>query len=281
MTVSSHAKINLGLHILRKREDGYHDIDTVFHRIGMADRVTLRRVERGIRCLCSDPAIPTDERNLCVRAARALLDATGNDAGVVIDLEKTIPAGAGLGGGSSNAAAVLRALPSLLSIDIAEDDLFRIAAGLGSDIPYFLHPGSAHATGRGERLSYFMLEVPYWILVTVPPVHVSTAWAYGAFTVDPSLPVRNIRTLLSDNIHNARALVNTLRNDFEPVVFAAYEEVMRTKEILVRTGADFALMSGSGAAVFGLFADEAYAREAADFFAKRHPVSLTPPGHTF
>ncbi|MBL0174410.1 MAG: 4-(cytidine 5'-diphospho)-2-C-methyl-D-erythritol kinase [Ignavibacteria bacterium] len=280
MTLLAHAKINLGLHILRRRDDGYHDIETVFHRVGIADEIAFTKKERGVRFTCDDPAMPVDEGNLCVRAAIALFEATGYDGGIGIDLRKRIPAGAGLGGGSADAAAVLRAAIALLDISIAEDDLHGIAAELGSDVPYFLHPGSAHATGRGELLSYFVLRLPYWIVVVYPGVHVSTPWAYGQFRPDVSLPIRNLRELLLTHIDDPVTLVNTLRNDFEPIVFRAHEDVMRAKEILYRTGADFALMSGSGSSVFGLFRDETYARESAAFFAKTWPAFLTPPYFT-
>jgi 4-diphosphocytidyl-2-C-methyl-D-erythritol kinase len=277
MTVRAYAKINLGLQILRRREDGYHDIETVFHRIGLYDLLVFERMDAGIRLTTNHPEAPEDERNLCHRAATAIFDRCGYAGGVHITLEKRIPIGAGLGGGSADAAAVLRHLPEYLGLRLPEQDRFAIASSLGSDIPYFLHGGSAHARGRGELLTYFELPLPYWILVVVPAIHVSTAWAYGAHAFNPSLPMPPLRELVEEHVDTPNEWVNRLRNDFEPVVFRAHESIMRIKEILYRTGADFALMSGSGSSVFGLFRDEAFARESADFFAKVHTTHLTPP----
>ena len=278
MTLRAFAKINLGLEILRRRDDGYHDIETVFHRVDIADELSFSKKDSGILFKSDDPSLPSDERRLCVWAAAALFRATGYDGGIGIELRKHIPAGAGLGGGSADAAAVLRGAQRLLDIRISEADLHGIAAGIGSDVPYFLHAGSARATGRGEMLSYFALRIPYWIVVVYPEVHVSTAWAYEQFRFNPSLPMHNLRELLMAAIGDPVALVNTLRNDFEPIVFRVHEEVLRAKEILYRTGADFALMSGSGSSVFGLFRDESYARECAAFFGKTWRCFVTAPG---
>lgn len=277
VTVRAHAKINIGLQVVRRRDDGYHDIDTVFHRIGWHDTVAIARAERGIALRCSAPELPTDETNLCVRAARAFCEAAGYDGGLRLELDKRIPTGAGLGGGSADAAAVLRALPSLLDAPLAEEDLFRIALALGSDVPYFLHEGSAHARGRGELLAYFPLRLPYWILTVHPGIHVSTAWAYGALRLAPGLALQPLREILERHLREPAVLVNRIRNDFETVVLPAHDDVLRSKELLYRLGAVFALMSGSGSSVFGWFAGEDEARDAAGFLGARHAVHLTPP----
>jgi 4-diphosphocytidyl-2-C-methyl-D-erythritol kinase len=277
LTVRAYAKINLGLQILRLREDGYHDIETVFHRIALHDDLTFSRLDRGIAIESDTPGAPSDETNLCYRAAAMIFQQCGHAGGARIALRKRIPIGAGLGGGSADAAAVLLHLPGYLGIPISEQDRFDIAAAIGSDVPYFLRKGSAHARGRGELLSYFSLSVPYWILLVYPGIHVSTAWAYNSFTFNPHLPVHPLKELVAGQMHQPTALVNTLRNDFEPVVFRAHETVMRVKEILYRTGADFALMSGSGSSVFGLFRDEQLARESARFFSMTYFTHLTAP----
>lgn len=277
MDILAHAKINLGLQIVRRRDDGYHDIDTIFHRVDIADRLSFSRRERGITLSCSDPALPTDGENLCIRAAQSLFDHTGYDGGVHLSLEKTIPTGAGLGGGSADAAAVLRALPAFLDLAVAPSDLRDIAAALGADVPFFLEDASAYARGRGDILSCFDLALPYWIAVVYPDVQVSTAWAYGAFRFNPSLPIIDLRHEILGHLHHPAHLVNRVRNDFEPVVFHRHEEILRIKEILYRTGAAFALMSGSGSSVFGLYADEDEARESCAFFQRRYSAFLTPP----
>lgn len=277
VTVPAHAKINIGLQVVRRRDDGYHDIDTVFHRIGWHDTLAIARGERGITLRCTLPGLPADEGNLCVRAARMWCEAAGYDGGLRMDLDKRIPVGAGLGGGSSDAAAVLRALPRLLDIPLPEEDLFRIALALGSDVPYFLHDGSAHARGRGELLSYFPLSLPYWIVTVHPGIHISTAWAYSRLHLSPALALQPLREILETHLGEPRLLVNRIRNDFEAVVLPAHEDVLRSKELLYRSGADFALMSGSGSSVFGWYRDETYAREAAAFIGARHAVHVTAP----
>jgi 4-diphosphocytidyl-2-C-methyl-D-erythritol kinase len=277
MTIPVYAKINLGLQIVRRREDGYHDIETVFHRIRLHDTLHFSPHDRGIALDSDSAGAPPDERNLVHRAARAVFECCGFTGGVRISLEKRIPIGAGLGGGSADAAAVLRHLPSYLGRSMTEEERFDIAVSIGSDVPYFLQSGSAHARGRGELLTYFTLSLPYWILLVYPGIHVSTAWAYGAFMFNPHLPLHPLKDLVTANVDAPAVWVNKLRNDFEPIVFKEHEAVMRVKEILYLTGADFALMSGSGSSVFGLFEGESGARDAADFFSKTYFTHLTPP----
>ncbi len=274
----AHAKINLGLHILGRREDGFHELRTIFHRVLLHDELSFRRTVRGVTLSVNRRYIPTDERNLCVRAANAFLAAADVDEGVHITLRKRIPVGAGLGGGSSDAACVLRKLPGLFGIELPEETIRGIALGLGSDVPFFLSEESAYATGRGERLEYFLLDLPYSILIVHPSVHVSTSWAYSQFTPDPGLPQFDLREFLQAHLADPRALAAGLRNDFEPLVFEHYPSVKFAKEQLVALGADVALMSGSGSAVFGLFAEEPAAVAALEALAKKFQVYLTPAG---
>jgi 4-diphosphocytidyl-2-C-methyl-D-erythritol kinase len=277
-TIRAFAKINLGLQILEKRGDGYHNIETVFHRINLYDDITVREYETaGIALSCTDPAVPADSGNLCYTAAKLFFDRIGKAPSIAVHIDKTIPAGAGLGGGSSDAAATLLACNEMYNYPLDGAALSEIAAAIGSDVPYFLHPGSAHARGRGELLEYFTLELPYWIVLANPSIPISTKWAYESFSTDLSLRRIDLKSLLCENIMTPRAWVNTLRNDFESIVFAAYPEIMRIKETLIRGGADFALMSGSGSSVFGLFQDERYAREIADALSRRYGVWITPP----
>ena len=265
------AKINLGLHVLRKRSDGYHDLETVLLRIGWADRLTARPAER-LTLTCSDPALPTDERNLCMQAARRLAEAFGVAQGAALHLDKRVPYGAGLGGGSSDAAATLRLLVELWGLDASEASLHHLAAELGSDVPFFLGPAAAFATGRGERLTPLRdprtgapYRLPFALVVVAPPVHVSTAEAYAL--VHPNATARpDLRALVASNdLARWRA---ELVNDFEAPVFAAHPALRRLKERLVEAGAGYASLSGSGAAVFGVFEDAARAAEAAE--AARH-----------
>lgn len=277
MTLRAYAKINLGLQILGKRPDGYHDIETIFHQIDLYDEIDIVHNESGVHFTTDSPNVPADALNLCVRAATILHDLTGAQGGVEITLRKRIPIGAGLGGGSTDAATVLKGICKLWDLDISLQELHLLSSGLGSDVPFFLDGGTAYATGRGEKLEPLNLSMPYWIVVVTPPVHISTVWAYTNFVLNPHLRRENIKAVVTDGLREPRMLVNKLRNDFEPLVFQQYPEIMRVKELLAKGGADFALMSGSGSSVFGLFSNEPYAKEIIEQLAAHYTVSLTKP----
>ncbi|MBN1448239.1 MAG: 4-(cytidine 5'-diphospho)-2-C-methyl-D-erythritol kinase [Bacteroidetes bacterium] len=279
MTVRSYAKINLGLRILGKRPDGFHTLQTIFHRVNLYDTIRLERTDGGVTLESNRSDIPRDRSNLCVRAAEMLLRGSSGE-GVHIDLQKRIPAGAGLGGGSSNAASVLRALPRLLGMDIPEEEVQEIAAMLGSDVPFFLHDGSAKAGGRGEILEYFPYSCPWWIVLVIPDVHVSTAWAYARLRLrlraQPELP--DLRTALLRAEDHADALNLVMHNDFEGPVLEAFPVIGQIKERLREGGARGVLMSGSGSAVFGLFDDEQAALRSESDFPAHYVTALTAPG---
>jgi 4-diphosphocytidyl-2-C-methyl-D-erythritol kinase len=278
MTVRSYAKINLGLRILRKRPDGYHDLETVFHRIHLFDEIDLLPTEGPLTLETDLTEIPTDSTNLCLRAAQLLKDRARTRSGAAMTLRKRIPVGAGLGGGSSNAAAVLLALKDLWSVRVEREELQTMALSLGSDVPYFLTKGSALATGRGDHLEAIQLNLPYWIVVVVPPVHVSTAWAYKNLTLQDHRGEVSLGDHLQQTTTDHEKLLPALTNDFEPLVLSSYPIVLDSKQQLSRSGARHALLSGSGSAVFGLFPTEEAAREAMEGFSSdQFVVSLTGP----
>lgn len=261
------AKINLGLHVLRRRADGYHDLQTVFLRIPWADRLTARPAE-ALAFTCSDSALPTDGRNLCVRAAWALIEAYGVEEGAELHLEKTLPYGAGLGGGSSDAAATLRLLAEGWGIDASEEELHKIAAALGSDVPFFLSRSpAAYATGRGEKLEPLTgaggepYALPFALVVVVPEDAVATAEAYGWVTpAEADRP--DLRAIVrSNSLARWRA---ELVNDFEAPVLERHPAIRAAKGLLAEAGAGYAALSGSGSAVFGVFEDDASAEAAAE-----------------
>jgi 4-diphosphocytidyl-2-C-methyl-D-erythritol kinase len=276
ITVQAPAKINLGLKIIGKRPDGFHDIETVFHRINLYDELTFELSDKiSISCVGAD--LPTDDRNLCVRAAKMLGELCHTKQGVAITLKKNIPIGAGLGGGSSDAAATLLALVRLWGIEASAPDLLRIAVQLGSDVPYFLNPGDAYATGRGEKLEYFELRLPYWIVVVYPNVQISTAWAYANAIPSGKFAAPTLKETLQKYLHDPGKLSAMLPNDFEQLVFDSYPVVSEVKNVLETSGALFTRLSGSGSSVYGLYADETPARVAAASFQGRYPVFVSPP----
>jgi len=282
MTVRAYAKINIGLRILRKREDNYHDIETIFHRINLFDEIVFEP-SSVISMSCSRHDLPTDDTNLCIRAASLLQRTFKMQNGVHITLRKNIPIGAGLGGGSSDAAAVLTGLPLWWGEHLSRNELHALALELGSDVPYFLQHGSAYATGRGEILEYFNLDVPYWIVVAYPNIHISTSWAYQntPFTNNRSSnknrPSRDsLKDILQEHLHQPHMLMNLLHNDFESLVLRTYPEIAKVKKTLYDGGAVFSQMSGSGSSVYGLFKEERYARDVAASLPKCQ-VFVTPP----
>lgn len=243
------SKVNLGLHVLRRRRDGFHDIATVLLPIGWCD--TLRLVPSDdFRFTCSDPALPTDERNLCVRAALALAGWAGIEPHGTLHLEKRVPHGAGLGGGSSNAAHTLRLLAEHWSLDVHAADLHELAAALGSDVPFFLHDGPMLATGRGEVLEPLDYVLPYDLVVVMPQVSVGTAEAYGL--VEPEAHDRpDLAAIVRSN--DLERWQRELVNDFEAPILVRHAEIAQARRMLLEAGAGYAALSGSGAAVFGVF----------------------------
>lgn len=277
MVITAYAKINLGLHILGRRSDGYHDIETVFHRINLRDELTLKSTDGEILLNTNRADIPADSHNLCWRAAALLQERTSGRAGVAIGLTKHIPSGAGLGGGSSDAAAMLRALPRLWKIQLDEETVLSVARNLGSDVPFFLHQHSAYGLGRGEQLTHFPLTMPFWIALVCPNVHVSTPWAYGEYSKMLAGARRSPLPLWNSSTGTLAEPSLLFKNDFEEVVFPAYPAIREIRDRLQTLGAAHAVMSGSGASVFGLFDKEETARAALRTFDATHTVALTSP----
>lgn len=275
-TFHAYAKINLGLHVLDKRPDGYHSIETVFHRINLFDKISFDS-SPALSVRSSSGMVPSDERNICFKAAELIRDHLGIDAGVRISIQKTIPVGAGLGGGSSDAAGVLLHLPSYWGKTISKKVLLSFALQLGSDVPYFMNPGSALAKGRGEILEYFTLDIPHFILLCYPNIRISTAWAYKQVTPEQSEILNDMKRVLTEGMIHPD-LMNGIRNSFEPRVFSTYPEVREVKETMLKCGATFSLMSGSGSSVYGFFPSGSNAEIARSTFSQRgYFVSLTNP----
>jgi 4-diphosphocytidyl-2-C-methyl-D-erythritol kinase len=280
MNVRAYAKINIGLHVLGKRSDGYHNIETLFRLIDLYDELQFLMADEGTAFSSDHPLLPNDNTNLCLRAVHLLRDVTGIHSGVEITLKKRIPLGAGLGGGSSDAAAVLKGLTKLWALDISTTELQTISATLGSDVPFFFSSQTAYATGRGERLEPCSARIPYWILTVTPDIHVSTAWAYAHVKPSSGSDRPDLRELLLSSADNPAELRKRLRNDFEEPVFTEFPEIAGVKEILLKQGADVALMSGSGSSVFGFFSSERTAQNLKSDLSARYFVSITEPGFT-
>lgn len=259
LTIRAFAKINWSLRVLGKRDDGYHGIDTILQTVSLHDTITFEEVaDDGIGLWCDERSVPADKINLVWRAAAALRERYSIRRGIKIRLEKRVPAEAGLGGGSSDAAATLIALSFLWKIEVSAEDLVRIAEGLGSDVPFFLYGGTARATGRGNVVEPLEDSPPKHLLVIKPKASISTAKAYStlnraALTSSDSKPI-----LLRSQASNSSVSIdlNALHNDFEPTVFQLEPEIERAKVALLKSGARTAMLSGSGSAVFGIFENQ-------------------------
>ncbi|HVZ41677.1 MAG TPA: 4-(cytidine 5'-diphospho)-2-C-methyl-D-erythritol kinase [Candidatus Kapabacteria bacterium] len=265
------AKINLGLEVIRRRSDGFHDINTVFATVDVCDRIGLSRRPDGEITLrvSGNPELESGASNLCVRAAAALRQRLGDSRlGADIVLEKHIPIGAGLGGGSSDAAAVLRGVAELwCAHELGSSDLEEIGLQLGSDVPFFIRGGIAHARGRGERLRPLAISLPYVALLVNPGIHIPTPWAYARLGRTGERAETDLVLLLERSAADPSVLSIGLENDFEPAAFEAHPVLGTIKERLYGAGAQVALMSGSGATMFGLFGTPGQAHAAARSFA--------------
>ncbi len=262
LTIKAPAKINLGLQVLNKRNDNFHEINTIFHSIGLSDEIEME-ISDNIS-LVTIPTLGIDEKdNLVFKAANLLKERYKIKSGVQIILKKNIPAAAGLGGGSSDAAAALTALAELWEIDVNRDALLNIAASIGSDVPFFLRKGTAKARGRGEMLEYFDFKLPYWLLVVNPGIPISTERAYKALGRGSASPIPiNYRDALTSAAQNHKFMRNILTNDFEEPAFKLHPQLPAIKNAMYDSGAALAMMSGSGSSIFGLFIDEADALSA-------------------
>jgi len=258
------AKINLGLHIHGKREDGFHELETIFQMVSLYDDVELELLSSGIKLECDTPGVPTDDTNLVCKAALLLRQNYQVEGkGVSIRLKKKIPFGAGLGGGSGNAAGVLMGLNRLWDLNIEREKLLALAAELGSDVPFFLTSPCALGMGRGEQLKVLKPCAKFQVLLVFPGFPVATSWVYQNLKLkltkrenNISIPRKNL------SLSDITSLGSRLYNDLEPVVIQRFPEVQVVKDELGAWGALGVLLSGSGSTVFGIFDDPEKARVA-------------------
>ncbi|MFD1957241.1 4-(cytidine 5'-diphospho)-2-C-methyl-D-erythritol kinase [Paenibacillus thailandensis] len=253
------AKINLLLDVIRKREDGYHEVEMIMTMVDLADRLEMEELPRDTIIISSQAGyIPLDEKNLAFQAAKLIKERYDVRKGVYIHLDKKIPVAAGLAGGSSDAAAALRGLNRLWGLQIPEDELCRLGAELGSDVPFCVTGGTALATGRGEKLEKIENPPGCWVVLAKPPINVSTADVYGKLRANEIGRHPSAANMLSAiRRGDFNDICAGLGNVLEDVTLKLYPEVLQLKESMQRLGADGVLMSGSGPTVFGLVSKEA------------------------
>jgi 4-diphosphocytidyl-2-C-methyl-D-erythritol kinase len=269
--VRTPAKVNLILRVLDRRPDGYHNLWSLMQTVALEDELCIRldRSSAGLRVTCDDPAIPTDGRNLVSRAALAVLERAGLTGGRAVRLEmrigKRIPSGGGLGGGSSDAAATIVGLNLLLGLGWSVKEMADLSQAVGSDVPFFFFAPSALVRGRGEDVTPVVLTGERWIVLVNPGFPIETGWAYGRLA-----EVRTGVRPLSDRLTGLIArpslsweeVISLMENDFEEPLAPAHPALSELKRELLGQGAQAALLSGSGATVFGVFGDEPSAARA-------------------
>lgn len=268
MIIKAYAKINLGLDVVRKRADGYHDVKMIMQTIDVFDTLDINlgiensenAVDLGglgkISVVCGDENVPCDETNLVCKSAKAFLEYTGKKADISVKIEKNIPVGAGLAGGSTDAASVLRALNILLKTELSDTELMKIAKNIGADVPFCVVGNTYLAEGIGEILTPVKSNIKFDILLVKPPFSVSTPSVYKSLVLDENTThpdIDKIKNALEDG--NVSVIYENLGNTLEDVTLKMYGEVGKIKENLKNLGAGAVLMSGSGPSVFAIFDD--------------------------
>ncbi|MGH7845905.1 MAG: 4-(cytidine 5'-diphospho)-2-C-methyl-D-erythritol kinase [Candidatus Binatia bacterium] len=263
MKIRAPAKINLNLHIRGKLSDGYHLIDSLMVPINLYDVVEIRKAQGKQAVLTvrsDDPDVPNDKRNLVYQAAALVLAQNGIQEPVHIRIRKKIPIGAGLGGGSSDAAATILGLNRLFQLRMSLREMATLASRIGSDVPFFIYRRAARVGGKGDKVKP-LKTVPFlWMVVLYPGFPVATGWAYQSFSVKLTKGARN--TSIIGSLRDCRGLARALSNDLEAVTLPRYPKLGVLKERLLAEGALAALMSGSGSSVFGIFESDVTARRA-------------------
>ncbi|MCW8961028.1 MAG: 4-(cytidine 5'-diphospho)-2-C-methyl-D-erythritol kinase [Ignavibacteriaceae bacterium] len=271
--VESHSKINIGLNVVDKREDGFHNLQTVFYPLLLSDKLTFQKSNK-LEFNSNSDFLKNLDDNLIIKAIKLIEVKSGVEIKVKIFVEKLIPIGGGLGGGSSNAAAALKAINKLFSLELNYEKLAEITLELGSDVPFFLKHNPAYAESRGEKLFPLNLEIQYPIVIVNPGINISTRWAFER--INPSKPNYNLRELLSKNF-DFKVIRDYVTNDFEPIVFKEYPVIEKIKKDLYELGANFALMSGTGSTVYGIFSNLQKAYWAEEHFKQSYFTFINNP----
>ena len=272
LRLKSYAKINFNLKVLGRRQDGYHEIDSLIQNISLCDDIHLTETDHGITVTCLSLRVPQGKENIAYKAAEAFFNMTGVNKGVDISIEKRVPVAAGLGGGSSNAAAVIIGLNHMFGTNISRMKMLGLAEGIGSDVPFFIEGGTVHVRGRGEVVEKLKPSSETWIVLVAPKFEISAKFAYDEFDKVLAFRLRRKEAPKLSSVEiSSWAMSSILHNDLEEPVSAKHKEIAKIKERLLSLGATGAAMSGSGPAVFGLAQDEASAGKIVDRLKKDYP----------
>lgn len=262
LDILSPAKINIHLQVTGKRGDGYHDLVMLMCPISLYDRIRIDTDQSAYSVICGHPDVPEDESNIAVKAAQLFRKRLGTGRPVTIHIDKNIPVGAGLGGGSSNAASILKGLNAHYGHPFSPSELMDMGAELGSDVPFFIHSKPAWVQGRGEKINLIEKIRCYHVVLLFPGIHVSTPAVYKKLNFGLTKKEKKIKSpLLNKGLVDP---VNHLFNDLEKPAIEICSEISRLKDVLAIHGAEGVLMSGSGSSVFGLYSEASAARKAYD-----------------
>ena len=271
----SFSKVNIGLQILEKRSDDYHNINTIFQELKFGDVITIDETNHGCNIICDEIKVPTGENNLCYKSYYELIKRFPNINGVKITIKKNVPIGSGLGGGSANAASVLKGICKLFALGLSNNELESIAAKIGADVPFFINGGTQLGTVIGEILKPIDKTFNGFYLLVMPNISISTKWAYSQ--IKNQLNSDKTLAKFASFSGEKNFSPELFENDFEDIVIPAYPEVGLIKYKLIELGAKFASLSGSGSTVYGIFNDEASAKGAELVFQNSNTTIITKP----
>ena len=274
LILRSFAKVNIGLKILERRPDGYHNIHTIFQELDFHDKIILSLQADGCSLTVDKSGIPDDETNSCAIAYKIIKSHFPNVGGIKIQIEKLIPPGSGLGGGSSNAATVLKGLNKLYHLALDNKILETISTEIGADVPFFISGKTQVGDGVGNELEPIELVTGTYLLI-IPNIFINTKWAYGK--IKNHLNCSDQRPNFASFLKEGGLSFKFIQNDFEKIVIPAYPEIGSIKDKLSERGAKFTSLSGSGSTVFGIFDEEADAQTAQSYFQSRYQTVLTLP----
>jgi len=270
-SIPAHTKVNLALKIIQKRPDGYHDLDTVFQELNWGDILHFKPAQK-FSFEMTGLSFDDGGNNICLRAVELVEKMSGTTFSIELVLEKKVPPGSGIGGGSADGAAVLKGLNRLLEKPLSQQQLHQLALQLGADVPFFLEGGLQHGQGVGEKLDKLELGFEGAFLLIIPPIHISTKQAFEALKIPLTAPKS---PFTFGRLLDKATLVRFFENEFESVVFHRHPEIGILKEELLHQGAFFASLSGSGSTVYGIFDNLAHAQVAQSFFTNRYHTQIT------
>jgi len=254
LTLPSPGKVNLRLEVVGKRADGYHELRSLMERVSIADEIDMKIVEKGISVTCDHEGVPNDESNIAFKAVKEILAYSSRNVGVEVHIKKNIPVAAGMGGGSSNAATVIKGINHLLKLKLTKEKLMKIGLKVGADVPFFLFEGPALAEGIGEQLKKVKSMPKLLFLLVNPNISVKTDWVYGRYQMEGGK--YNGHGEVPSLYRTKKDVAKILYNDLERVTIKEFPIIAEIKEEMVKLGALASMMTGSGPTVFGIFADK-------------------------